>query len=133
MLDFYASKAATAKRLINKRGRSIELIRLDESAANTSRPWKGPPSTPSETTPQLRGVFVPPNTVRQFGLSALGLGTQLEDMISMSDQVIIVAQGEVDLRIFTEVLDDGVRWGIFASQILKPGDVTLLGFLGVRR
>ena len=133
MPDFYASKAATAKRLINKRGRSIELIRLDESAANTSRPWKGPPSTPSETTLPLKGVFVPPNTVRQFGLSALGLGTQLEDMISMSDQVIIVAQGEVDLRIFTEVLDDGMRWGIFASQILKPGDVTLLGFLGVRR
>ena len=133
MLDFYASKVATAKRLINKRGRSIELIRLDESAANTSRPWKGPPSTPSETTLPLKGVFVPPNTVRQFGLSALGLGTQLEDMISMSDQVIIVAQGEVDLRIFTEVLDDGMRWGIFASQILKPGDVTLLGFLGVRR
>ena len=133
MLDFYASKAATAKRLINKRGRSIELIRLDESAANTSRPWKGPPSTPTEGTLPLKGVFVPPNTVRQFGLSALGLGTQLEDMISMSDQVIIVAQGEVDLRIFTEVLDDGMRWGIFASQILKPGDVTLLGFLGVRR
>jgi hypothetical protein len=133
VLDFYASKAATAKRLINKRGRSIELIRLDESAANTSRPWKGPPSTPSETTLPLKGVFVPPNTVRKFGLSALGLGTQLEDMISMSDQVIIVAQGEVDLRIFTEVLDDGMRWGIFASQILKPGDVTLLGFLGVRR
>jgi len=131
--DFYASKAATALRLINKRGSSIELIKLDETAANSARPWKGPPLTPTEGTLPLKGVFVPPNTVRQFGLSALGLGTQLEDMISMSEQVIIVAQGEVDIREYTEVLDSGSRWGIFASQVLKPGDVTLLGFLGVRR
>jgi len=131
--DFYNGLAATAIRMINKRGRSIRLIRFDETAANAARPWRGPPSSPTEPGSNVFGVFVPPISVRQFGLSALGLGTEMESMIAVSEQIIIVSAGEIDLRQFSEVLDQSERWGIFASQILKPGSTTLLGFLGVRR
>jgi len=131
--DFYNRLAATAVRLINKRGRLIRLIRFDETAANAARPWKGPPIIPTEPSTEVYGVFVPPTSVRQFGLTALGLGTEMESMIATSEQIIIVSSGETDLRQFSEVFDQAQRWGIFASQILKPGSTTLLGFLGVRR
>ena len=133
MTEFYNRLAATAIRMINKRGRLIRLIRFDETAANAARPWKGPPVSPTEPSSDVFGVFVPPTSVRQFGLSALGLGTEMESMISTSEQIIIVSVGETDLRQFSEILDQSERWGIFTSQILKPGSTTLLGFLGVRR
>jgi len=131
--EFYNRLAATAIRMINKRGRLIRLIRFDETAANAARPWKGPPVSPTEPSSDVFGVFVPPTSVRHFGLSALGLGTEMESMISTSEQIIIVSVGETDLRQFSEILDQSERWGIFTSQILKPGSTTLLGFLGVRR
>ncbi|QDP61611.1 MAG: hypothetical protein Tp138OMZ00d2C19078261_72 [Prokaryotic dsDNA virus sp.] len=133
MPEFYERMAATANRLITKRGRDLRLVRLDQDAGDTQRPWWGPGDNPNEQFLPLKGVFVPPGTVRQFGLQSLGLGTEIEDMIAWSEQIIIVAQGENDLRLYKEVDDGGVRWGVVASQILKPGTTTLLGFIGVRR
>lgn len=131
MVD-YVRLQATAQRLIEKNGRQIQFVRLNENASNTNRPWKGPP-TGGETTLDLRGVFVPPNTVRQFGLTALGEGTEVDDLVTMSEQIIITAQGDNDLRIYTEVVDRSERWGIIGLQVLRPADVTLLAFVGVRR
>lgn len=135
MVD-YVRLAQTANRLIRNNGRSITFVRLAEAAADPARPWKGPPSTgpgAAETTLPLVGVFVPPNTVRQFGLTALGEGTEFKDLVTFSQQIIITAQGENDLREFTSVVDGSDRWGIIGLQVLKPADVTLLAFVGVRR
>lgn len=131
MVD-YVKLQKTAIRLIKKNGREITLIGLNETAADTSKPWKGP-ATGGETDLIVSGVFVPPNTVRQFGLTALGEGTEFMDLITLSEQVIIIAQGDIDIRTFTEVLDRSERWGIIGMQVLRPGDVTLLSFIGVRR
>jgi len=128
----YVRLSQTAERLIKNNGRSISFVKLNENAANSSRPWKGPP-TGGESTLALNGVFVPPNTVRQFGLTALGEGTEFKDLVTFSEQIIIVAQGETDLREYTSVIDGSVRWGIIGLQVLRPGDTTLLGFVGVRR
>ena len=131
MVD-YVRLAQTAERLIKNNGRSISFVKLNETPANANRPWKGP-GAGGETTLALNGVFVPPNTVRQFGLTALGEGTEFKDLVTFSQQIIIVAQGENDLREYTSVLDGSVRWGIIGLQVLRPGDTTLLGFVGVRR
>lgn len=127
----YVKLAATAERLIRNNGRSITFVKLDETAADPSEPWNGPAS--NETTLALNGVFVPPNTVRQFGLSALGEGTEFRDLVTFSEQVIITAQGENDLREYTKVIDRSDRWGIIGLQVLRPGDTTLIAFVGVRR
>jgi hypothetical protein len=127
----YNRLAATALRLINKNGRSISFVKLNETPADSDRPWNGPVA--GETTIDLKGVFVPPNTVRQFGLTALGEGTEWKDLVTFSEEIIIVAQGEVDLREYTKVVDRTERWGIIGMQVLRPGDVTLLAFVGVRR
>jgi len=127
----YTKLAATAARLIKNNGRSITFVKLDEAAADPSEPWNGPAS--NETTLALNGVFVPPNTVRQFGLSALGEGTEFKDLVTFSEQIIITAQGENDLREYTKVIDRSDRWGIIGLQVLRPGDTTLIAFVGVRR
>lgn len=127
----YTRLAATAQRLIKNNGRSITFVKLDEAAADPAQPWNGPST--NETTLALNGVFVPPNTVRQFGLSALGEGTEFRDLVTFSEQIIITAQGENDLREYTKVIDRSDRWGIIGLQVLRPGDTTLLAFVGVRR
>lgn len=110
----YTRLAATAARLIKNNGRSITFVKLDETPADPTEPWNGPAS--SDTTLALNGVFVPPNTVRQFGLSALGEGTEFRDLVTFSEQVIITAQGENDLREYTKVIDRNDRW---ASSVCK--------------
>lgn len=131
MVD-YVKLQKTAIRLIKKNGREITLIGLNETAADPLKPWNGPVAGGEENL-IVSGVFVPPNTVRQFGLTALGEGTEFMDLITLSEQVIIIAQGDIDIRTFTEVLDRNERWGIIGMQVLRPGDVTLLSFIGVRR
>ena len=131
MVD-YVRMAQTASRLIANNGRAIQFFKFNEIPNDSNQPWKGP-AISGEPTLKLTGVFVPPNTVREFGLSALGEGTRFEDLITFSQQVIIVAQGENDLQKYTTVIDRDERWGIVGLQVLRPGNTTVLGFVGVRR
>lgn len=129
--EFYTRLAATASRLITEKGRSINFVKQSETPADASKPWNGPIA--SETLLPLRGVFVPPNTVRQFGITALGRGTEFEDMLAKSEQVVITNSGDNDLREYRTLRDGGVDWGIIGLQELKPGNIGLLAFVGVRR
>lgn len=135
----YVKLLATANRLVSKNGREIVLYRSNRLSADSAKPWRGPPPvdvnepTTADFTLTLRGVFVPPNTVREFGITSLGEGSLMEDMIKVSQQIVIVAGKEVDFREFDKLTDRGETWGIQAMQVLRPGDVTLLAFMGVRR
>lgn len=128
----YARLAQTAERLVRNAGRSIIFVKLKETPSDPSRPWKGP-GAGGEINLPLVGVFVPPNAVRQFGLPSLGEGTEFRDLVTRSEQIIITFQGENDLRQYSSVVDGDDRWGIIGTQVLRPGSVTLLGFVGVRR
>ena len=130
-----AKLAATALRLITKNGRSITFVNQDGVSVDPLKPWKSAASPiGGGITFVTVGAFVPPNTIRGFGLSSLGEGSGFEDFVSMSEQIIIVSPGEtVDLREFHDVLDRGSYWGITGVQILRPGSLVLLGFVGVKR
>lgn len=133
MVD-YVKLAATAKRLVEANGRQITFIREAETKADPLKPWEGPGpegAAPPTEVP-LYGVFVPPNTVRQFGVTALGEGTEFDDVIAYSEQIAIVFPETNDLRTFTHIEDNG-RWGIIGLQVLKPADTLLLAFVAVRR
>jgi len=132
MVD-YVKLSATAKRLIEANGRVITLIQDNKVPASAAEPWKG--ATPgTETISSISGVFVPPNTVRQFGLTSLGKGTEMIDMIDRSEQIAIVNPETRELAQFSHLQEaDGTRWGIIGLQILKPADIQLLAFIGVRR
>ena len=130
MVD-YVKLAAVAERLVRQNGREITFVKKERTAADPSRPWKGP--VDGEELLPLYGVFVPPNTVRQFGLSALGEGTEFVDLIAFSEQVAIVFPGENDLRQYTTIRDNGVNWNMIAMQLLQPAGIKLLAFVGTRR
>ncbi len=121
---------ATAQRLIKANGRSVTIIRHDETLADAAKPWDGPTSartTPDETS-ALDAVFVPPASAVRLGLS-----TEQNDLIIRSEQIMIIAPGAVDLTRFQEVLDGDVYWKITMVETLKPGPTLLLAFMGVKR
>lgn len=129
---FYLRLQATANRLITARGREFFLVSESRTPVDPLKPWDLPSSI-GETVTSFRGVFVPPNTVRQFGITALGRGTEFIDLLTKSEQVVIAATGDTDVRVFSTLRDGNVDWGILGSQELKPGNIGLISFIGVRR
>ena len=127
----YNKMAGVAKRLISENGRALEFVKENQSPSDPTKPWDGPSA--QEEVIQLMGVFVPPNTVRQFGLTALGEGTKYEDLVTFSQQIIIVFPEDYDLREYIHIRDRGEKWGIIGLQVLRPAHRQLLAFVGVRR
>lgn len=121
---------AVAQRLITENGRSVTFIRQDQTLADAAQPWLGPadPRTTPDVTLVVDAVFVEPSS----GVK-LGLGTEQSDLIMNSDQIMILAAGDVDLTQFQEVLDEGIYWKITVIETLRPGATTVLSFVGVKR
>lgn len=130
MVD-YVKLAATAERLIAANGRTITFKRESGTPTDAAKPWGAQAGADVEF--ETQSVFVPPNTVRQFGLTALGQGTEFQDLIAFSDYIGIFFPGTTDCRQFSHVEDGTETFGIIGLQILKPGSVQLLGFVGIRR
>jgi len=128
----YGKLAEKARKLITDNGRTITLVRQNETPIDATKPWNGSVASP-ETTVVVPAMQLLPNAVRVFGLSALGDASKLDGLISVSEYVYVLFQGEVDLHQFTFVRDGGIDFNIEATQALKPANVTLLGFIGVRR
>lgn len=120
MVDFTRSQA-TAARLIRANGRKIAL--------------RGGPLPDLE---DIYGSFVSPNAASKDGLVVLGTGTQFENLIRRSQEIIIAATGSHDILNYT-VVDDplgpirGGSWYIVGIQLLWPGEVGVLSYIGVRR
>lgn len=128
----YTEIIEVADELTAEFGRAVTFRADDVTPADPNQPWDGGGST--ETTVELNAVFVPPNTVRQFGVTALGQGTEFMDMLQMSEQIAIVYQGDNDLRNFDYIDDPGLgRWKIIGLQVLRPADDNILSFVAVRR
>jgi hypothetical protein len=132
MVD-YTRLAATAERLINKNGREVTFVKKSTTPLDPTKPWKGSSTSATETTLVRRAVFVPPNQVRIFGLSALGEATQFVDMIAFCEQIAIVFPDENDLKEYQTLRDGSINWNIMALQLLKPADKQILAFIGTRR
>ena len=134
MAKDYTNIATTAKRLVDKFGRSVTFRRLDRTTLDdAAKPWRGTatPRTTLDATVTAIAVIVPPSSA-----SRLGLTTRDNELIKRSEQIMIVALGATstdDLSTFDEVLDGTQLWKITTVETLKPGDTTLLYFVGVKR
>ncbi len=121
---------ATAERLIKANGRVVTFIRHDQTLGDVAKPWQGPTdarTTPNTTSVQ-NAVFVQPDSAFK-----LGIASEQSDLVMNSDQIMILSPGTVDLTTFQEVLDEGVYWKITTIELLRPGTVALLAFVGVKR
>ena len=128
----YEKLSLKARKLITDNGRTITLVRQNETPIDMTKPWNGSLAAP-ETTLEVPAMQLLPNAVRVFGLSALGDASKLDGLLSVSEYVYVLFQGEVNLHQFTFVRDGGIDFNIEATQALKPANTTLLGFIGVRR
>jgi hypothetical protein len=133
MVDFTAIANLANTILADLPGRSVTVIKLDDSVDDAAKPWRGASdarSTPAASSTQT-AVFVPPTG------SGLGSLVQQEELIKRSEQIMLIAPGAAssdDLSDFDEVIDtDGSRWKITFTEVLAPSDVTLLYAIGVRR
>jgi hypothetical protein len=131
MVD-YTRLAVTSERLIRKNGREITFRKPDLTPMDPLKPWNGPdPLSFTELT--LPAVFVPPNTVRQFGLTALGTGHEVSDLFSYIHKLFILFPGENDITKFPILIDEGIEFNLVAYQLLRPANLNLLAFVGARR
>lgn len=124
-MDF-ARAVALAQRLINKNGRSVTIQRLDATAADSNKPWRGAGEpTVAQEVPQ-KAVFLPSS-----GTDLGGLVTD-DELLKRAEQVCLVA-GDTDLTGFNIISDDSIKWKIEWIQVLKPADVIVLYAIGVKR
>jgi hypothetical protein len=131
MVD-YVRLAATSERLIRKNGTEITFRKPNLTALDPLKPWNGPnPESYTEIT--LQAVFVPPNTVRQFGLTALGTGHDVVDLFSYIHKLFILFPGENDITQYPILIDQGLEFNLVAYQLLRPANNNLLAFVGARR
>ena len=128
----YDKLALTAERLVTESGRTIELVMTSKTPDDVTKPWRGNTSA-GETVLEVPGIQLLPNAVRVFDLSALGDANEFRGLVTYSELVYVIFQGEANLEDYTLVRDGGVDFQIQSTQALKPASKTLLGFIGVRR
>lgn len=121
--------AATALRLVNKNGRGIILQRLDQ-APNPAQPWKGP------ANPSPEFLRLPVRAVVVSAGSLLGARMVSDDLLRRVEKVAIVAPGpdmQDDLKVYGQVIDETVTWSAEWVEELKPADVRMLYYFGLKR
>lgn len=129
MADF-AELAAVAKRLIDENGRTVSIIKLDKTAADPNKPWRGPvdPRATPIFTVTGKAVFVP------LGGSDLGIEWPQDNNLKRGDQVCLFAADNdtgQELEKADEIEDGAGRWAIINTQLLQPADQRLLYFFEV--
>lgn len=120
----HLAKLKTAKRLIAKHGRQIDLV-VKGALKDPSKPWLG---TDDDTTISVVGAFVP------FRGSGFGETSEQVDMLKRVTSVCLIAPDTtVDVTSATSIKDGSDYLGIEWVEILKPADVTILIGMGVNR
>lgn len=135
MADF-VKLAATAKRLVEKNGREVRLVKGNRTASDPAKPWRGSDAAP---TPAKGGASV--TAIACFvPASGDGLGRLVQDttgaLVSAFDQVALVASDSVagvDLTGFDKVVDRDELWRIIVRGELRPAGTSLLWVLGLKR
>jgi hypothetical protein len=127
----YAKIYAKVKTIFAGNTRTIKLIK--SGSADSVQPWNGEAVDSPETFIEVQGFQILPSAVRIFGLAALGESAMNRGLINEAEIVYVVDAGEVDLKQFIFVEDEGIRYKIDATQGLRPKDITILGYLGVSR
>lgn len=126
MADF-TKLATTAKRLIEKNGRSVVVVKRGKQPQDTDQPWRGQTNFPEAEVSGL-AVFV--------DSSDLGYTVMDEENVKRSVKVALFAaanDGSNNLETFDEIRDGDVKWQISKAEVLAPADTRLLYMFEVKR
>jgi hypothetical protein len=122
----YNAKAALVASKIQQYGREVTFLKLDKTVADATKPWRGA-TDPIGNAEELPVSIV---SVDPTSLSSLGNSRKLQEMIKTSRE-IMMAPATGALEDFDMVQDGIDRFRITGVEKLKPGNVTLLYYVGV--
>jgi hypothetical protein len=132
MVD-YARARASAVRGIRGSGRTVSLARLPSTAGTPGKPLHGP-AEPDEENPidRIDGLYA---TFVDMGMGTLGIDAVSLDLFKNCDKVALVEPPEngAELIDYHVLIDGAQHWFIRRIQELKPGDTTILYYVGVSR
>lgn len=132
----YNKLAATARRLVERFGRTVTLVKYDhdeDNLINPAKPWRGvqAPRGADATEVVQSMVFVEPSSAEKFGLKV-----EMSVSHSRIRMVGLLAPGPGDTNSyaeFDEIIDGNLRWKIMSSNNLIPGPVPMIYFFTVER
>jgi hypothetical protein len=131
-------QAATAKRLIDRNGRAVELVKRNTDPGDPARPWAGNAGSVDE----LQGGARLPATVAFVPVGGSGLGhlfpKRAGDSVGQQRLVGLVASSSfpdgTKLEEFDVLVDDDGRvWGIQTTEELNPAAPSILYALALTR
>jgi hypothetical protein len=126
----YTEDLALARELITEFGRLVTAQRLSSAPADSNKPWKGPGTPTVDKTHKTTAAFVPASG------ADLGRFVQDKELLRRCEQVALLpgtGKVSVDLNDFHFLLDEKVTWKIEWVRELKPGPLSLLYVIGVKR
>lgn len=129
----YNKLAATTKRLIDAKGRTVQFYKLDSTPVDPLRPWVGAGThTPTDVV-ITKAVFAIGNTSIPTESRGLAFDWVDKDLLRVTRHVVLVpALGLPSLQDYKLVTDLGKNWGIIWGQLLQPGDVPLMYCFGLK-
>ncbi len=129
----YTGLANDSQQLVADFGRSVTFVKFDETPDDSAKPWRGnltPRETPNASTTIL-AVFAHPSSATQLGLTI-----RESDFTKRETQIVMIAPGSTDTtayETYDEIVDGTKRWKITRTEVLKPGDTTMIFFFFVER
>jgi hypothetical protein len=126
----YTDDVAFALEMVAEYGRPVSFVKVSGTPGDATKPLHGPTVEP-EILPGIMAAFVEPSSVIRLGQST----EQKPGLWKNTTQIALVAPVEgQDLATFTTITDsDGTGWKIEHVEALKPGLVTVLYYVGVKR
>lgn len=120
----YSGLEATSQFLIESFGRAATLVQVSQVPVDSDQPWRG--NTSAETTHDVIAVFVDYNKEDIDG-----------DLVRNGDQKCFVSQQSIpgiDLQVYNLLRDDeGQEWKIIAVDKKRPGPVTIVFIMQLRK
>lgn len=121
----YPALALKVQSVIEGTGRDIEFIRNGETESDPDKPWRTYSTTPESSI-----------TAKAVADNQAVESTEENFDIRIGDKVLYVsakALNDVDLTLYDAVVDEGSRHEIIKAVPIKPGAVTILYIVQVRR
>lgn len=121
MVD-YVKLAATALRLITKNGKTITVTKLNTTASDANKPWRGAvdPRSPPAATASVKAVEVAPGSLGKL-ISKGDIPADVETAFMVAPELTTAALDDFD-----ELTSDGTIYSIGKIIKIKPASVVML-------
>jgi hypothetical protein len=118
---------------IRETGRAVTLYKLDNTPVDSTKPWRGPASTPAKIASYSTfGLFMIPHTSIPTESRGLAMDWIDVDLLKRSKRVCLIpAKGAPDLQPYSLLSDGGSDFVLIWGQAFKPGPTLIFYVFGL--